>query len=224
LLYSLYHAVNGYLFMIKIIIADDHAIVREGLKQILYETKDLSVTDEAKNGGELLERLRNRKFDIVVLDISMPGINGLDTLKQIKSLSPGLPVLVLSMHPEEQYAIRALKAGAEGYLTKESASDELIIAIRRIASGRKYISPTLAEKLAIDLDVSRAMPLYETLSDREYQVLCAIASGRTVKEIADELALSVKTVSTYRTRILDKMHMENNAQLTHYAIQNGLVE
>jgi two-component system invasion response regulator UvrY len=209
--------------MIKTIIADDHTIVREGLKQILNETNDVSVSGEAKNGGELLEELRRQKFDVVVLDISMPGINGLDALKQIKIINPNLPVLVLSMHPEEQYAIRVLKAGASGYLTKESASEELLNAIRRIASGRKYVSPSLAEKLAVELDVDREKPLHETLSDREYQVLCMIASGRTVKEIAGELSLSVKTVSTYRSRILDKMHMANNAQLTYYAIENDLV-
>jgi two-component system invasion response regulator UvrY len=209
--------------MIKTIIADDHSIVREGLKQILNETNDVSVSGEAKNGMELLEELRRQKFDVVVLDISMPGINGLDALKQIKIINPDLPVLVLSMHPEEQYAIRVLKAGASGYLTKESASEELLNAIRRIASGRKYVSPSLAEKLAVELDVDREKPLHETLSDREYQVLCMIASGRTVKEIAGELSLSVKTVSTYRSRILDKMHMANNAQLTYYAIENDLV-
>jgi two-component system invasion response regulator UvrY len=209
--------------MIKTIIADDHTIVREGLKQILNETNDVSVSGEAKNGMELLEELRRQKFDVVVLDISMPGINGLDALKQIKIINPNLPVLVLSMHPEEQYAIRVLKAGASGYLTKESASEELLNAIRRIASGRKYVSPSLAEKLAVELDVDREKPLHETLSDREYQVLCMIASGRTVKEIAGELSLSVKTVSTYRSRILDKMHMANNAQLTYYAIENDLV-
>jgi two-component system invasion response regulator UvrY len=209
--------------MIKTIIADDHSIVREGLKQILNETNDVSVSGEAKNGMELLEELRRQKFDVVVLDISMPGINGLDALKQIKIINPNLPVLVLSMHPEEQYAIRVLKAGASGYLTKESASEELLNAIRRIASGRKYVSPSLAEKLAVELDVDREKPLHETLSDREYQVLCMIASGRTVKEIAGELSLSVKTVSTYRSRILDKMHMANNAQLTYYAIENDLV-
>jgi two-component system invasion response regulator UvrY len=209
--------------MIKTIIADDHTIVREGLKQILNETNDVSVSGEAKNGGELLEELRRQKFDVVVLDISMPGINGLDALKQIKIINPDLPVLVLSMHPEEQYAIRVLKAGAAGYLTKESASEELLNAIRKIASGRKYVSPSLAEKLAVELDVDRERPLHETLSDREYQVLCMIASGKTVKEVAGELSLSVKTVSTYRSRILDKMHMANNAQLTYYAIENDLV-
>jgi len=208
--------------MIKTIIADDHTIVREGLKQILNETDDVSVSGEAKNGGELLKKLRREIFDVVVLDISMPGSNGLDALKQIKIISPDLPVLVLSMHPEEQYAVRALKAGAAGYLAKDSASEELLKAIRKIAAGGKYVSPSLAEKLAVDLDVDRERPLHETLSDREYQVLCMIASGRTVKEVAEELSLSVKTVSTYRSRILDKMHMANNAQLTHYAIENGL--
>ncbi|MBN2323362.1 MAG: response regulator transcription factor [Spirochaetes bacterium] len=209
--------------MIKTIIADDHTIVREGLKQILNETADVRVSDEAKNGGELLSKLRRGKFDVVVLDISMPGANGLDALKQIKIIDPHLPVLVLSMHPEEQYAVRVLKAGAAGYLTKESASEELLKAIRRIVSGGKYVSPSLAEKLAVELDTDRERPLYETLSDREYQVFCMIASGRTATEVAEELSLSVKTVSTYRSRILHKLHMANNAQLTHYAIKNGLV-
>lgn len=209
--------------MIRTIIADDHTIVREGLKQILNETNDVNVAGEAENGRELLKLLRKQKYDVVVLDISMPTTNGLDTLKQIKTIIPSLPVLVLSMHPEDQYAVRALKAGAAGYLTKESAPDELLDAIRKIASGRKYISHSLAEKLAFELDIDRNRPIHEILSDREYQLLCMIASGKPVKEIAGELSLSVKTVSTYRTRTLNKMHMSNNAQLTYYAIENGLV-
>jgi two-component system invasion response regulator UvrY len=209
---------------IKIIIADNHTIVREGLKQILNETQDIKVTGEASNGQALLQKLREGHYDAVVLDISMPVLNGLDALKQIKSINPNIPVLVLSIHPEEQYAIRVLKAGALGYLTKESASDELIKAIRKVVSGRKYVSITLAEKLALDIDSDKEKPLHVTLSDREYQVLCLIASGKTVTEIANELSLSVKTISTYRTRILQKMRMKNNAQLTHYAILNGLVE
>jgi two-component system invasion response regulator UvrY len=208
---------------IKIIIADDHTIVREGLKQILNETQDIKVADEAGNGRELLKKLRGSRYDAVLLDISMPELNGLDALKQIKSIKPDLPVLVLSMHPEEQYAVRALRAGASGYLTKESASDELIHAVRKIVTGRKYISQTVAEKVALELNANNEKPLHESLSDREYQVLCFLASGKTVTEIARELSLSIKTISTYRTRILQKMCMDNNAQLTHYAVQNSLV-
>jgi two-component system invasion response regulator UvrY len=209
---------------IKIIIADDHTIVREGLKQILNETQDIVVADEAGNGRELLKKLREGHYDAVVLDISMPGLNGLDALKQIKSIEPDLPVLILSMHPEEQYAVRVLRAGASGYITKESASDELIHAVRIIVKGRKYISQTVAEKLVLELSADKEKLLHEALSDREYQVLCLIASGKTVTEIAGDLFLSVKTISTYRTRILQKMHMNNNAQLTQYAVQNGLID
>ena len=197
---------------IKIIIADDHAIVREGLKQILNEASGFTVSEEASNGHELLSKLRKHEYNAIVLDISMPELNGLDALKQIRSINSKIPVLVLSMHSEEHYAIRVLKAGASGYLTKESVSEELIRAIQKVVSGRKYVSPILAEKLALDLDADKEKSLHETLSDREYQVLCLIASGKTLKEIADELMLSIKTISTYRTRILEKTQMKNNAQ------------
>lgn len=210
--------------MIKILIADDHAIVREGLKQIVVETSDMVVADEASTGHEVLDKVRNNEYTVVVLDISMPGGDGLNILKQIKREKHKLPVLVLSVHSEEQYAVRALRAGAAGYLTKESAPSELISAIRRVSGGRKYISPLLAEKLALDLESDREKPRHETLSDREYQVMCMIASGKRVKEISEELCLSVKTISTYRSRILEKMRMNNNAELTHYAIKHGLVE
>lgn len=210
--------------MIKILIADDHAIVREGLKQIIAETADMVVADEASTGHEVLSRVRDNEYDVVVLDISMPGGDGLDILKQIKHEKPKLSVLVLSMHPEKQYAVRVLKAGAAGYLTKESAPDELITAIRRVATGRKHVSSTLAEKLAFDLAHDRVKSLHETLSDREYQVMCMIAAGKRAKEIAEELCLSIKTISTYRSRILEKMDMKNNAELTHYAIKEGLVD
>ena len=210
--------------MIRILIADDHAIVREGLKQIIGETSDMVIAGEASNGHEALNKVFKNDYDVVVLDITMPGINGLDVLKQIKAQRPKLPILVLTMHPEDQYAVRVLRAGASGYLTKESASDELITAIRKISAGRKYVSSSLAEKLAFGLEVDAEKPPHETLSDREYQVMCMIGSGKTVKEIADELFLSVKTISTYRTRILEKMNMKNNAELTHYAIKQGLVE
>lgn len=210
--------------MIKILIADDHAIVREGMKQILSESPDLVVVAEASTGQEVIDKIDKDDLDLVVLDIAMPGRGGLDILKEIKSLSPKLPVLILSMYPEEQYAVRVLKSGASGYLTKESAPVELVKAIRQISLGKKYISPSLAEKLAVDLEISPDRPPYETLSDREYQVMCMIASGKTLKEIADTLSLSIKTISTYRSRILEKMNMKTNAELTHYAIKNRLVE
>ncbi|MBI3803720.1 MAG: response regulator transcription factor [Nitrospirae bacterium] len=210
--------------MIKILIADDHAIVRRGLKQILTETSDMVVAGEAHDGQEMLDMVRNDQWDVIVLDISMPGRGGLDILKQLKSERPKLPVLMLTIYPEDQYAVRVLRAGASGYLTKESAPDHLVEAIRKVARGGKYISPHLAEKLAFNLESLSEKPPHESLSDREFQVLRLIASGKTVKEIGDELALSVKTISTYRTRILEKMRMKNNAELTHYAIQQKLVE
>ena len=210
--------------MIKILIADDHPVVRKGLKEIIEEIPDMAVHGEASNGQETLEKVGKSDFDIVVLDISMPGISGLDILKQLKSEKPELSILVLSMYPEEQYAVRVLRAGASGYLTKESAPEELIAAIRKASKGGKYISSSLAEKLAFDLETDAERPLHETLSDREYQVLRMIASGKTGKEIGEELFLSVKTVSTYRARILEKMEMKSNAELTHYAIKHGLVE
>jgi DNA-binding NarL/FixJ family response regulator len=210
--------------MINILIADDHTIVREGLKQILAETADMVVTDEAVNGLDVVEKAAKQNFDVVLLDISMPGRNGLDVLKQLRAEHPHLPVLILSMYSEEQYAMRALRAGAAGYLTKDSASDELILAIRKISSGKKYLGPSLAEKLAVYLEHGEDKALHEALSDREYQVMCMIASGKAVKEIGEELNLSVKTISTYRARILDKMRMKTNAALTHYVIQNNLIE
>lgn len=210
--------------MIKILIADDHTIVRKGLKQIVMETSDMVIAGEAKNGHEVLNMVFKNNYDVVVLDITMPGINGLDVLKQLKSQRPELPVLVLTMHPEEQYAVRVLRAGASGYLTKESASDELITAIRKVSVGRKYVSPSLAEKLVFELEVDTVKPLHEILSDREYQVMCMIAGGKQIKQIAEELYLSKKTISTYRSRILEKMKMKNNAEITRYAIKNKLVD
>jgi two-component system invasion response regulator UvrY len=210
--------------MIKILIADDHPVVRKGLKEIIEETPDMAVRGEASTGHEVLEKVRKGDFDIVVLDISMPGGNGLDILKQLKSEKPELSVLVLSMYPEEQYAVRVLRAGASGYLTKESAPEELIAAIRKASKGGKYISSSLAEKLAFDLEIDAERPLHETLSDREYQVMRMLASGKTAKEIAKELFLSVKTISTYRSRILEKMKMKSSAELIHYAIKHRLVE
>jgi DNA-binding NarL/FixJ family response regulator len=210
--------------MIKIIIADDHPIVRAGMKQIISEASNLTVTAEASNGHQLLSKIREENFDIVVLDITMPRMDGLDVLKQLKIEKPKLPVIVLSIHPEDQYALRVLKAGAAGYVTKDSAPDELINAIRKVCRGGKYISPSLAERLVFQLDSDFGEMPHEILSDREYQVLCLLASGKTVTEIADELTLSVKTVSTYRARILEKMDMKNNAELIHYAVQNKLVD
>jgi DNA-binding NarL/FixJ family response regulator len=182
------------------------------------------VADEAGSWEETIEKVLSNEFDVVVLDISMPGRSGIDALKEIKAQKPKIPVLILSMHPEEQYAVRSLRAGASGYLTKESAPNELIAAIRKVSSGGKYVTPSLAEKLASDLNLDRDKPLHELLSDREYQVMCLIASGKTVKQVAAEMSLSHKTISTYRARIFEKMKMENNAELTHYAIVHGLVD
>ena len=210
--------------MIRILIGDDHAIVREGLKQILAESSDMAVAGEAANGQEVLEQVSKNDWDLVLLDIAMPGRGGLDILKQLRSERPELPVLMLSMYPEEQYAVRALKAGASGYLTKESAPEELIAAIRKVSLGRKYVSSSLAEKLAVYLEMDHEKPVHELLSDREYQVMVMIASGKTVKQIADELSLSVKTISTYRSRTLRKMEMKNNSEMTYYAIKHALVD
>ncbi len=210
--------------MIKILIADDHAIVRRGLKQIVAEGPNMAVMGEAQNAKAVLELIRKENWDVVVLDITMPGKWGLDVLKELKIERPKLPVLVLSMHPEDQFAVRALKAGAAGYMTKESAPEELVEAIRKVFAGGKYVSPSLMEKLVSDLEIDTQKPLQETLSDREYQVMRRLAAGKTVGEIAEELSLSVKTISTYRTRILEKMRMSTNAELIHYAIRNGLVD
>jgi two-component system, NarL family, invasion response regulator UvrY len=210
--------------MIKILIADDHPIVRAGLKQMLAEASDIEVTAEAGDGHELLKLIRKGGIDVVLLDIAMPGLTGLDALKQIKVEHPDLPILVLSMHPEDQYGIRVLKAGAAGYLMKSAAPDQLIGAIRKVYRKGRYVSPSLAEKMAFGLQTGASGLPHETLSDREYQVLCMIASGKAVKEVAAELALSEKTVSTYRARILEKMNMKSNSELTHYAIKLNLVD
>ncbi|MGO9612754.1 MAG: response regulator [Dissulfurispiraceae bacterium] len=209
--------------MIRILLADDHAIVRKGIKLMLAEVPDIVVADEASDGNEVLEKIEKNDFDVLVLDIAMPGKSGLEVLGELKARKPKPPVLVLSAYPEEQIAVRALKAGADGYLSKESAPDELITAIRRLAQGKKYISSSLAEKLALDLEEETTKPLHEKLSNREYQVMCLIASGRTVKEIGESLSLSIKTVSTYRIRIMEKTRLKNNAEIIHYAIQNKLI-
>jgi DNA-binding NarL/FixJ family response regulator len=210
--------------VIRIVIADDHPIVRAGLKQILADASDIEVVAEAGDGHEILKLIRKGNVDVVLLDISMPGLMGLDALKQMNAENPKLPILVLSMHPEEQYAIRVLKAGASGYLTKAAAPEQLIGAIRKVYRGGRYVSAALAEKLALGLKVGATGLPHENLSDREYQVLCLISSGKTVKEIAEELSLSEKTISTYRTRILEKMNMKSNAELAHYGIKNELVD
>ncbi|MYM37172.1 response regulator [Duganella sp. FT94W] len=210
--------------IIKVFIADDHAIVREGLKQILAETRDIAVAGEAENGLDAIKLFRKSECQVLLLDISLPDRNGIEVLKQIKKDKPELAVLMLSMHREDQYAIRALKAGAAGYLTKQSAPRELVTAIRQVAGGLKYISAALAQELANHVGDDHAAPLHETLSDREYQTLTMIASGKTVGAIAKELSLSVKTVSEYRARLLVKMKLKNSAELTHYAIKNQLIE
>ena len=210
---------------IKILIADDHAIVREGLKQIIADAKDMVVAGDAENGNDAIKLARKGDPDVLLLDISMPDRSGIDVLKQIKKENPKLAVLMLSMHREDQYAIRSLKAGAAGYMNKQSAPAELVDAIRQVASGNKYISPALAQELARQFSGENPdVPLHETLSDREYQTLILIASGKSVSDIATELALSVKTISMYRTRLLQKMKLRHNAELTHYAIKNNLVE
>jgi len=208
--------------MLRILIADDHEIIRKGLKTILVDAADKIIVDEASNGQEALNKIKKNNYDMVVLDISMPGKGGLDVLKQIKSEKLNLPVLVLSMHSEEQYARRVLRAGASGYMTKSTATKELINAIYKVARGGKYISSTLAEELAFNIETDSTKPLHAKLSDREYQVMIRIAAGKTIKEIAGELCLSPKTITTYKTRILEKMKLKNNSQLIFYAIENNL--
>ncbi len=210
--------------MIRVLIADDHPIVRQGLRQILSEISDMAVAGEAVNGQEALDQVRAGGWDVLVLDITMPDRSGLDILRELKHQQPDLPVLVLSIHAEEQFAVRLLKAGASGYLTKENAPDELVKAIRKVVDGGKYISQSLAESLAFSLDVASDGPRHETLSDREFQVLQLVASGKTLTEIAEELSLSAKTVSTYRSRLLEKMNLKTNAEIVRYAIENRLVE
>jgi len=210
--------------MIRILIADDHPMFREGLKHILAGCPAFTVADEASNGQEVFEKVWNNEYDMVLLDIAMPGTPGLEVLKRLKSEKPKLPVLVLSMYPEEQYAVRVIKAGASGYLTKESASEELITAIRRISGGRKYITSSIAERLADDIESAAEKPLHDTLSDREIEVYRMIAAGKTTTQMAEELFLSVKTISTYRSRILEKMNMKTNAELIRYAIKNNMFD
>lgn len=206
----------------KILVADDHAIVRKGLSQLLREEFPDVEIHEASNSIEVIEKSGKGIWDIILMDISMPGRNGLETLKQIRDMGVKAPVLVISMHPEEQYAVRVLKAGASGFLNKDSATEELIAAVQKVLTGKKYISATLAEKLAEGIDNSAGRPAHELLSDRELQVFQLLASGKTVGEIAGEISLSVNTISTYRARILEKLQLANNAELTRYALDNGL--
>ena len=210
--------------MIKILIADDHPIVRQGLRQILSDISDMEIAGEAVNAQETLDQVRVGGWDVLVLDITMPDRSGFDILKELKHEQPDLPVLVLSIHGEEQFAVRVLKAGASGYLTKENAPAELIKAIRKVVDGGKYISRSLAETLAFNLDVASGRPPHEALSNREFQVMQMMASGKTLTEISEELLLSAKTVSTYRTRLLEKMNLTTNAEIIRYAIENGLIE
>jgi DNA-binding NarL/FixJ family response regulator len=210
--------------VIKVLVADDHAIVRRGLRQILTETDDILVGGEAATAHEVLERVRGERWNAVILDIGLPGANGLDLLGEVHKERPELPVLILTVHSEEQYAVRAIKAGAAGFLTKESAPDRLIEAVRKVASGGRYVSPALAENLASVLAGDNHGAPHESLTDREFEIMKLLASGKTVSQVARQLSLSVKTVSTHRTRILKKMGMKSNAELTHYAILRRLVE
>lgn len=209
--------------MIKILIADDHAIVRHGLKQIITSDSQMMIVGEASNGNELLDLVRKTSVDVVVLDINMPGRNGLETLKDLKRDYPSLPVIILSMHPEDQYAVRVIKAGAASYMNKETAPDELITAIKRVYRGGKYISPQIAELLAYHIGSNHQAEPHKSLSDRELEVFYSLAGGKTVGQISEELNLSVKTISTYRTRILEKMNMTTNAELVRYAFEYRLL-
>jgi two-component system, NarL family, invasion response regulator UvrY len=205
-------------------VVDDHAVVRQGLRQILSDTTDMEMVAEAANGDEAIEKARTTELDVILLDVSMPERNGIDCLKVLRKEKPKLPVLILSMYPEDQYAIRALKAGAAGYLTKQSAPDQLVYAIRQVSSGKKFVSESLAEQLVSTLGEDMSRPLHEKLSDREFQTLQLIASGKTLTQIGEELGLSVKTISVYRARLLEKMRLRNNAELTHYGLKHGLVD
>jgi DNA-binding NarL/FixJ family response regulator len=210
--------------MIKVCVVDDHAVVREGLKRIISDNPGMVVSAEASDGREALRAIQSKPCDVVLLDITMPDKSGLEVLKELHADSPALPVLILSVHAEDQYAVRVLRAGAAGYLTKEAAPAKLVQAIRKVVRGEKYMSRAVADKMISHPKTGGVRALHEQLSDREYQVMCLIASGKTVSIVAEQLALSVKTVSTYRVRILEKLGMQNNAELTHYAITEGLVD
>ncbi len=210
--------------MIRVLVADDHAVVRRGVMQILSEAPDMVVAAEATNGSEVLRAVQQDGYDVILLDMALPDRNGLDVLRDIRSLRPDLHVLILSMYPEDQYAVRALKAGADGYLTKESAPDELLAAIQKVYRGGKYVTQSLAERLAEELEPTAKKAPHEALSDRELQVMRLLAAGKTVKEIAAGLSLSAKTVSTYRARILEKLGLKNTAEIIRYALFHGLVD
>ncbi len=207
---------------IKVLVADDHEIVRQGLKTIISEHSDLSIAGEAENGNQVLKILKKTKVDVVLLDFDMPEKNGLDTLVELKALYPKLPVMILSIFPEDHYGTRFLKAGASGYLQKSSATDQLIDAIRKVFNGGKYISSALTDKLVTSLNKDKEQFLHESLTDREFQVFRLLATGKKLKEMADELCLSINTISTYRSRILQKMDLKSNADVIRYAIENGL--
>lgn len=210
--------------MIRVVLADDHTIVRAGLKEILADTGDIEVVGEATNGHEVMARVRELPFDVLVLDMSMPGRSGIELIRQVKGEKSGVRILVLSMHSEEQYAVRALKAGASGYLTKESAADQLVAAIRRIAGGGAYVTPETAQRLALGLDAAAEGPPHASLSEREMQVFQLIAGGKSVTDVADLLALSVKTVSTHKTRIMQKLNVTNQTELIRYAMRHKLID
>ncbi len=210
--------------MIKIIIADDHPLVRKGLREILEGEIDLEIVGEAASGGEVLEAVRQKLPDVVITDLSMPGMSGLDMISALKQEHPKLPVLVLTMHPEDRFAVRSLKSGASGYMTKDSLPEEITKAVRLLASGKKYITESLAEKLAMELDKDITRSPHETLSNREFQIMCALASGMKVKEIAEELSISIHTVNTHKARIMEKMNMKTIPELTLYAVENHLIE
>jgi DNA-binding NarL/FixJ family response regulator len=207
-----------------ILIADDHAVVRAGLRQFLLDSDNIGDVAEAASGQQAMDLLRTKRFDLLILDINMPGRGGLDILKNVRASFPDTRVLIVSGFPENQYAVNVLKAGASGYLSKESAPEELLKAVQLVLSGRRYVSSALAEQLVADLDVDSDQPVHAALSEREFQILCKLAGGRAVSEIARELCLSVKTVSTYRSRVLEKMNLKSNADITRYALQNGLIQ
>ena len=209
--------------MVRILIVDDHAIVRKGLKEILLEAYPSAHIEDVADADSMINKAKESNWDIIISDLSLPGLSGLEALKHLKQFVPKIPVLILSVHPEEQYAIRILKAGAAGYLNKDTAPDELVKAVQRVLQGRKYISSSVAEKLASSLDLENGKMSHELLSDREFEVLKLIASGKTISEIAVLLSLSITTVSTYRSRLLAKMDLKNNAELTMYAIENKLL-
>jgi DNA-binding NarL/FixJ family response regulator len=218
------HEASPYDPMYTILIADDHAAVRAGLRQFLMDSGRVGEVAEAASGQEAMDLRREKPFDLLILDINMPGRGGLDILKNVRAGFPATRVLIVSGFPERQYAVNVIKAGASGYLSKESAPEELIKAVQLVLSGRRYVSSTLAEQLVSELDLDSEQPLHATLSEREFQIFCKLASGRTVSEIARELCLSVKTISTYRSRVLEKMALRSNTDIATYALKNGLIQ